>query len=653
MTTIFLNQTMPKYIKTACTRDCPNTCSLIAKVEDDRVVSLTGDPDSPTNAGRVCRKCPGFVKRAYDANRVLWPLIRVNGRLTRASWEDALELVASKISLHAKSDPKSILYYQGFGSRTALKLVNRRFFNLLGPTTITKGTICGGAGQGAQDLDYGTRISHDIRDHNNSRLMILWGRNPAVSSLNLMPVIKNLRSKNIPVVLIDPIRTQSSSLCSWRLAPKPGTDAFLALALARIIFEAGREDNDFLLKSTENLGAYKEIVFSETLEQRATACDIPASQIERLALLIMENKPVSFVLGWGLHRWVNSHITLRSIDALGAVAGSIGRPGGGVSQGFEEYQPYDWSIWGDEMNPNRRKLFMPLLGSELKKADPPILLAFITAGNPVAMLPDSNEVKSALERVPFKVYGGHFLDDTGLLADVFFPATTFLEEDDIVASYGHSYICPINRAIEPLGESKSDFDLFMSLGAKLNLKDYVKPREEWLKIIMAPTLKMGLTIETIREGGAYQPDIPHVPYQDGLFPTPNGKFRLLDFYAPPAKNDGDRRFALMSTAPKQWLCSEIRPQEHPQILPITINDSVAYELGIADGETVLVHNSLGQLKAQAKLDSNLRADLVVIPRGGWDFLGCNVNVLTRALLTTVGQGTAYYESRVDVSKITI
>ncbi|MDR0548733.1 MAG: molybdopterin-dependent oxidoreductase [Deltaproteobacteria bacterium] len=638
-------------VKTACTRDCPNTCSLLAKVKNGRVVALTGDPEAPTNQGRVCVKCPKFVHRVYDQDRVLYPLIKEKGQFVRASWETALDLVTDNLRRVLAKDPARILYYQGFGSRTALKLLNRRFFNLLGPVTITKGTVCGGAGQGAQDLDYGARVSHDVRDHDHSGLMVIWGRNPAVTSRLLLPIMTSLKAKGRDVALIDPVYTASVPLVTWNLAPKPGSDSSLALALARVILESGQEDRDFLENHCEGYAAYREVVFSRDLETRAQECDLRPLDIVALAQKILDNKPVSFVLGWGLHRWRNSHITIRAIDALGAVAGSIGVKGGGVSQGFEEYQPYDWSVWGDARWPERRRLYMPLLGEELDKADPPIEMAMITAGNPVAMLPDSNRVKAALERVPFKVVAGHFLDDTAELADVFLPATTFLEEDDVVASYGHSYICPINQAIKPLGECRSDFDLFMALGLRFGLTDYVKSKEEWLRAILAPTIKMGVSLETIRAGGAYQPDIPKVPFLDKKFPTKSGKFNLLTEYEEPAVFDSEYRFALMSVTPKGWLCSEQTPTDHVDRLTVSVNADVGLSLGFSQDELVFVKSPFGQLKAYVNLNPKLRPDLVVIPRGGWDKRGCNVNVLTRALLTKVGEGTAYYQSRVNLEKI--
>jgi anaerobic selenocysteine-containing dehydrogenase len=168
---------------------------------------------------------------------------------------------------------------------------------------------------------------------------------------------------------------------------------------------------------------------------------------------------------------------------------------------------------------------------------------------------------------------------------------------------------------------------------------------------MAPTLKMGVDLSTIAKEGAWQPDIPHVPYLDRQFPTPTGRFRLLDEYEPPAAFDSNRRFTLMSVAPAQWLCSEISPSEHVETLPISMSRAVARELDLSEGELVVVHNDRGRLKARLSLSDDLRPDLVVIPRGGWDARGCNVNVLTKALLTKVGAGTAYYQARVDVAKI--
>ncbi|AJA47166.1 anaerobic dehydrogenase [Clostridium pasteurianum DSM 525 = ATCC 6013] len=642
-----------KIIKTTCTRDCPNTCGLLAVVENNRVVKLTGNKEHPINEGRSCIKCSHYLERVYNKERVLHPLKKVNGKFKRISWEEALDEIADKMKKICKvKTPESILYYQGFGARTALKLVNRRFFNLLGNTTITKGTICGGTGQGSQDLDFGNRISHDPRDYGNSNSMILWGRNPAATGINLLSRMTNIKKRGGRVILIDPVNTETAPLCSMHIKPKAGSDSYLALALSRILHDEGAEDKEFLKEHCINYEEYKKIVYSHTVDEYSELCDVPVEQILEAAEVIKHMKPTAFVLGWGLHRWEYAHTTLRAIDALGAAAGSIGVSGGGVSQGFEEYAPYDWNIWGDQLQPKRRKFYMQLLGEELNKADPKIEIAMITAGNPVSMLPDANAVKKALSQIPFLVVAGHFLDDTGILADIFLPVTTFLEEKDIVAAYGHDFIGPLNQAISPVGECKSDFHIFMELGKRFDFaNEYVKPLDQWLKIIMKPTIERGISLEEIFQGGTNNPEAPKVPYEDKKFPTPTGKFQLMKEFELPKGRDQDYPYQLMSIASREWLCSEVTLSEQKELLPMKINQEEGIKLGLKDGDKCIVENQFGSIECIAKFDKTQRRDLVVIPRGGWGQAKRNVNELTRPLVSKVGAGTPYYETRVIVRKM--
>lgn len=644
-----------KIIKTTCTRDCPNTCGLLAVVENDEVINLIGNKEHPINQGRTCIKCTHYLERVYHKERVLHPLKKVDGKFKRISWDEALDEIANKMKeICSVKTPESILYYQGFGSRTALKLVNRRFFNLLGNTTITKGTICGGTGQCSQDLDFGNRISHDPRDYENSNSMILWGRNPVSTGINLLSRMKNIKDRGGKVILIDPVNTETASLCSLHIKPKPGTDAYLALALSRILQDEGVEDKEFLNEHCINYAEYKKIVYSHTLEEYAALCDVPVEKILEISKVLKEMKPTAFVLGWGLHRWEYAHTTLRAIDALGAAAGSIGVSGGGVSQGFEEYAPYDWSVWGDYMQPKRRKFYMQLIGEEIQKAKPKIEMAMITAGNPVSMLPNANVTKKALSEIPFLVVAGHFLDDTGILADIFLPVTTFLEEKDIAAGYGHDFIGPLNQAMAPRGECKSDFQIFMELGKRFDFaSEYVKTLEEWLEIIMKPTIESGISLEEIFQGGIINPTAPEVPYADKIFPTPTGKFQLMSKIELPTGRDQEYQYQLMSIAPREWLCSEVTLSEQKELLPMKINSEEGIKLGLKEGEKCIVENQFGIVHCIAKFDKEQRKDLVVISRGGWGQAKRNVNELTRPLVSKVGDGTPYYETRVNVRKVHI
>ena len=185
-----------RVIFTTCTRDCPNACGLAAQVEDGRLTRLSGHPDHPLTRGVACVKAARYVKRVYDPERVTHPLIRRESGWERATWDEALDLVAERLKTTiAESGAEAVLYYQGYGERTGLKLLNKYFFNLLGGVTFTRGSLCGGCGQASQNLDFGVRVSHDPLDHENSKAMILWARNPVSTNISLTGVARRIRDR--------------------------------------------------------------------------------------------------------------------------------------------------------------------------------------------------------------------------------------------------------------------------------------------------------------------------------------------------------------------------------------------------------------------------------------------------------------------------
>ena len=639
-------------IVTSCTRDCPNTCGLIATVEDGRLVKLKGDPNHPLTQGGACHKTSKYVKRVYSPERVTFPLIKREGRRERAGWQETLDLVAEKIqTVVAESGPEAILYYQGYGERTALKLLNKRFFNLLGGATTMVGSLCGGAGQGAQNLDFGNRISHDPLDHCNSKSMILWARNPASTNISLVKIAKDIRKHGGRVVVIDPVRNRSASFADRHIAPKPGKDGYLAMAATKLILDAGVEDKEFLHNRAEGFEAYRTILDGFSLTELCVLAGVSEEDAQYLAETYMTQAPTSTLLGWGLHRHEQAHLAIRPIDALGAVSGNIGVPGGGVSQGFEEYGPFDPVYWGDDLTPDKRTFLIPVVGEEILKArDPKIRMIYVTAGNPICMAPNADKISRAFKKAEFVVYSGHFLDDTAEHADVVLPATTFLEEEDIVASYGHNYVGPVNPAIKPLGECKSEFQVFQELAQRFPFAaEYCKSTREWLKAIGAPIWRQGTDIDALRSG-AFRLDAPMVPYADGVFETKSGKFEFMTEFNTTLLETEDAEFPynLLTIAPHGFICSERTLAEHEALPQVTLNKGEAKRKGLEEGQRVTVRSAYGRLEARLRLDEAARPDVLVAERGGWNKAGHGVNLLTRDMVSAVGAGTPYYETLVTV-----
>lgn len=649
---------MAQEVVTTCTRDCPNTCGLVALVNQGRIVALGGNPRHALSQGAACQKAQKFVQRSYSPDRILTPLHRnrKSGVWRKITWDSALDEIAERMmEIKDRHGAEAILYYRGFAQRTALRLLNERFFNLFGGVTGTYGTLCGGTGQASQNLDFGCRISHDPLDYAHSRSLILWGRNPVATNPYLLPVIARIRRQGGSVILIDPVASESKRICDVHIQPAPGKDAFLAMATAKRILALGREDREFLKFHSQGFTDFQGILDTYTIEELAQACDVGLQQIELLADMLLEQKPTGILLGWGLHRWEYAHYMIRSIDALGALAGLIGVKGGGVSQGFEEYAPYDLDWVGDSLHPERRKLLMPLIGEEILRAqDPLIQMIFVTAGNPLCMAPNSAKVAAAFDQVPFVVVAGHFLDDTAARADIFLPSTTFLEEQDIVASYGHNYVGPVNRVIPPQGESRSDFELFQSLAARFPFgPDFNRSIEEWLTVLLSPLLAQGVTLEELLKGPVRLPGAPMVPYSNRKFATPSGKFQFMTEFDPPPslEGEGDYPYQLMSVSPNDWLCSEMSPSDQVELTVIRIHPKEATKLNLADGDVVRVISSVGETKALLKLDNAQRRDTIVFPRGRWLKSGSSVNLLTRDIVSKVGNGAPYYETKVRLERL--
>jgi anaerobic selenocysteine-containing dehydrogenase len=643
-------------VPVTCTRDCPSACGLLAHVEGDRVVRLTGNPDHPVNRGTLCRKAPAFLRRFYSPERVVTPLRRQNGAWARVSWDEALDELADKlkdaVALHG---PESILYYMGFGERTALKIVNARFFNLLGGVTTLTGTLCGGTGYAAQSLDFGPRVSHDPLDLQNSRTIVLWGRNPVATQPGLLAHLRDAKKRGARVILIDPRQSESVTLADTHLRVRPGRDAFLALGAARHILDAGLEDREFLSRRCDNVEAFFALARRHTLEELAGACDIAVPDIVALAEAYVAGRPTATLLGWGLHRFTLGHEMVRAVDALGAISGNIGLPGGGVSQGFEEWGPYDPELWGEGLHPPRRKFLMPQIGREILDAKgPPVEVAVITAANPVCMAPNADLVARALDSVPFVVDMNLFLDDTADHADLFLPCAAFFEQRDIVASFGHNHVGPLLPAAPPPGECRSQFDIFMDLARRFPFAgEFIKSDEDWLRLLLRPLLEKGVAWDDLWRGPVRIPDAPMAPWQDGTFATPTGRFQLLtDVTGCSDCRHGVRYpYHLLTPGGAAHLCSERVPGDHGGPAQLTMATAEAERLGIADGAPARLTSEVGAMEVVVRHDPALRADVVVCERGGWIKAGQGVNRVIPDMVSAVGQGTPYYEARADVAKL--
>jgi anaerobic selenocysteine-containing dehydrogenase len=632
--------------QTACNRDCPDACGIVATVENGRIVALRGDSSHLVTKGFLCYRTSSFHERLDAEDRVRQPLLRKDGVLQPVSMAEALDVAAARLTqIRAESGPAAIFHYRSGGSLGLLKAFADRFFAAFGPVTVKSGDVCSGAGEAAQVLDFGVSDSNDLFDLRNSRHIVLWGKNPFVSNLHLIPLLKEVRAQGTRITLIDPVRHKAVSLSDQVIHPRPGGDLDLALGIARVLLDSGRLDPQ-AQDRCEGLQEYCELLRQKTPEEYAVAAGVTLSELSGLAD-VMADGPTAILVGWGMQRRAEGGATVRALDALSAVSGNLYRSGGGCSFYFGRRSAFTKLDQGAAARHVREPLFAPDVAG---MQDPPIRAIWITAGNPVCMLPDSPGVAKVLESTEFVVVVDPFLTDTARRADLVLPVPTLLEDDDLLGAYGHHFLSESRGVVPPPPGVLHEVELFQQLGSRVGLVDELAGSvEDWKRRLLEKLAPHGVTLEDLRRGACRNPLAPPLLFADGKVHTPSGRVQLLiDRQAIDAKASGEYPFWLFSNSTEksqasQWagagLGSHTWITVHPDAVP-----------GFADRDIVRVHSSHGEVEAELRFDGEQRKDIAIMPKGGHFDQGHSANTLIAARATDIGLGAGYLDCRVAIRK---
>ncbi|HEY7372403.1 MAG TPA: molybdopterin-dependent oxidoreductase, partial [Polyangia bacterium] len=331
-------------VRTTCNRDCPDACGIVATVRDGRVVKLAGDPDHPVTRGFLCWRTNHFLGMQYGPDRVTTPLRRGPDGVHRPiSWDDALDFVAARLlAIRAESGPAAIFHYRSGGSLGLTKPLVDWFFELFGPVTTKRGDICSGAAEAAQEADFGVCDSSDLSDLNNARHIILWGKNVHVSSPHTIPVLRDAQAGGTRLAMVDPVHHKGADLCERFWQPRPGGDYALAMAIARLLFERGAP-SPRAASLCDNLDQFRALAFSDSVDGWCARADVPPAAAADLADRLAAG-PTAILVGWGMGRRANGGVIVRALDALSAISGNLGVPGGGVSYYYRRRASVDTSF---------------------------------------------------------------------------------------------------------------------------------------------------------------------------------------------------------------------------------------------------------------------------------------------------------------------
>lgn len=649
-----------------CHHDCPDSCGWIATVENGVAIKLRGNPDHPYSRGELCPKVNRFLDRVYHPDRILHPLVRTgskgSGEFRRASWDEALELVASRLRRVIDEHGGEAIYpWSDAGTQGLLNCtsIDRRFFANLGASRLT-GSLCGATARAGLATIYGSGRSANPTDVEHAQLIILWGTNTRLTNRHLWPFIEEARKKGAQVISIDPIKTMTAGSSDWHIQPLPGTDIALILAIIGVLIRDGYVDTEYVSKHSTGFEELAAHVALWPPERAADICGVPASDIEHLATLYATVRPAFIRTMIGAEHHEQGAMFYRTLGILPVLTGSWKEYGGGLSRSVGTWSEHQAGGAVFEVPSSKRGLSMNHLGRVLTEPEIGIHALFVWNGNPLITVPNAEAIRKGLEREDlFTVVSEQFLTDTARYADVVFPASTQLEQLDVVPAWGHLYLGWNEPAIKPLGESVPNTELWRRLAKAMGMTDpeFDMDDEKLIEIAMVDT-----DLEELRRQGFVRLNLPEqlMPYAEGGFATKDGKAKLFESprpeYRPPNEGPGSplaERYPLVLLTPKnhaRFLNSSYSDhhgeKENGPFFEIDANDADAR--GITDGAQVKIWNDRAELLMTAKISDRLRPGVVAIPFGWWSDKA-HANALTNDTLTDWGGGVAFSDTLVEAA----
>jgi anaerobic selenocysteine-containing dehydrogenase len=685
-----------KVVRAACPHDCPDTCAMLVTVKDGVAIKVQGDPLHPFTDGSLCTKVAHYPERTYSPDRLRHPLKRVGakgkGEFKRISWDEALDEIAARLKAIAGENPESILplSYAGTMGMLQYSSMDRRFFHKLGASQLER-TLCSSAGKAGIKATLGGSYGMDPEHYQDSKLIVIWGSNPIASNLHFWARAQEAKRRGAKLVAIDPYRSLTAEKCSQHIALLPGTDGALALGMMHVLIAENLIDADYVAKYTLGYEELRERVKQYSPEWAAGICGISAQEVAQLARDYGTTKPAAIRLNYGMQRHAGGGIAARTIACLPALIGAWRDPAGGILLTTADNYHFDHAkLERPDLMPARfgksgpRVINHSKLGDALTAAEPPVRAVIVYNNNPVAVCPDSGKVTAGFSREDlFCVVMDSFLTDTADYADIVLPATTQLEHSDIHKSYGHLYVLANNAAIAPVGESRSNTDVFRCLAARMGFEeDCFRDSDDELArqaIGSGHANLAGMDWESLKQNGWQRLALPEkfAPFANGNFHTPSGKCEFysaslkaqgvdpLPFYNPPAELPSSNP-QLAQKYPLSFLSPPVRNFLNSSFanLPrfrdaegepsLELHSADAAKRGIADGDMARVFNDRGSFTLRARVNDKPRRGVVVAPSVWWKKFARdrrNANDLTSQRTADLGGAATFYDCLVEVERI--
>ena len=670
-------------VRGLCPHDCPDTCALLTTVENGRAVKVNGNPDHKHTQGVLCTKVSRYTERTYSPERLMHPLKRSgpkgSGQFVQVTWDEAIQDIAARLKAIAAQNPEAVLPYSYAGTMGWVQgeAMASRFFHKMGASQLDR-TICASAGSEGLVYTLGGKFGMKTEFFAESKLIVIWGSNSITSNIHFWRLAQEAKRNGAKLICIDPRQSETAEKCHVHLPIKPGTDAALALAIMRELVLNNWLDHDYIEKYTVGWDALRERAMAWTLERAAEICGIDAELIRSLAKDWGTTPQAAIRLNYGMQRVKGGANAVRAVACLPALTGAWrNRAGGMLLSNSSCFKVNKQDLHRPDLLGARRPrmINMTTIGNDLNHPGSPewgpqVKALLVYNSNPVAIAPHSSKVVQGFAREDlFTVVMEHFQTDTADYADYILPATTQLEHWDVQGSYGHTDLLLNRPAIAPVGQAKSNSEIFRLLAKAMG---YTEPCFSESDMSLCRTaVGTEVNFQTLLDVGFVSMPVPDAPFAEGGFATPSGRCEFVsdrlaaqgmdplpdhipNYEVPSAGH----RFPLAMISPpaRNFLNSSfvnvesLREIEKEPLIEICLED--ASVRGIATGDTVKVFNDRGEYHCKADVTTRARPG-VVNGLGIWwrkmGLNGTNVNEVTSQLLTDLGRAPVFYDCQVEVA----
>ncbi|MCD6453290.1 MAG: formate dehydrogenase subunit alpha [Dehalococcoidales bacterium] len=617
---------------------CGVGCGVYLGIRNERVVSVRGDRNNPSSRGQLCVKGRyGIDEFIHHPERLTTPLIRRKGQLSQATWDEALDLVATRLASYHQDE---------IGIISSAKCTNEDNYVVQKFARVALGTnnidccarLCHAptvAGL-TQSLGSGA-MTNSIGEIANARCILAIGTNTTSNHPVISFKIKQAVNQGAKLIVANPRRIHLCHYADLYLRLKPGTDVALLMGMMRVIVNQGWLDTAFIEEHTENFAAFRRSLASFDLDTVEKITGVAGEKIAEAARIYATHKPSTILYAMGITQHSHGTDNVMAIANLAMVTGNIGKPSTGINplRGQNNVQgagdvgvmPDAYPGYQSVTDPEVRQKFEAAWGTPLPAKPGLTLIDMFIAGrqqklkamylvgeNPALSEPNLKCARGVLSNLDFLVVQDIFLSETARLADVVLPAASFAEQDGTFTNTERR-VQRVRQAIAPIGDSRPDWWITCQLGQRMGKHgfDFECPAQIMDEITQLVPIYGGISYQRL-EGGSLQwpcptPEHPGTPIlHTPQFIRGKGRFTPLE-YKPPAELP-DSNYPLILTTGRslyQWHTGTVSRKVaglniFRQEALVDIHPDDAQTLGIGDGEMVRIISRRGEVVARTNVN---------------------------------------------------